>query len=93
MKYSIEVENIKCSGCVNTIKSEVLKISGVKQVLIDLEKETVTVEIDSTDFNKEQIVSKLESLGYPEKGHNNLLNKTKSYISCALGKIKDDVND
>lgn len=84
MTHNIEVENIKCGGCMNSIKTALLKISGVENVSID--KDTETVTIDGTS-DKNILVQELSKLGYPEKRNNNLLKKAKSYVSCAIGKM------
>ncbi|MDR0802551.1 heavy metal-associated domain-containing protein [Fluviicola sp.] len=84
ISHSIEVENIKCGGCMNSIKTALLKIAGVQNVSID--KDTETVTIDSTT-DKNILVQELSKLGYPEKGKNNLMKKAKSYVSCAIGKM------
>jgi copper chaperone CopZ len=82
--YQIFVENIKCSGCMNSIKTALLKLNGVSDVSID--KETEAVSITGTDMQKDMITARLAALGYPEKGSNNLLHKAKSYVSCAVGR-------
>ncbi len=80
------VENIKCSGCMSTIKTSILALTGVKTVKIDLETEHITLA--GTRINREEVIKKLNFLGYPEKGKNSLLNQAKSYVSCAVGKMK-----
>lgn len=84
MKNQIQVENIKCGGCMKSIKNALLQLPQVDEVTIDLENQTVTVI-----GNAERIllVNKLNDLGYPEKGHNTTMKKAKSYISCAVGKF------
>lgn len=84
MIHNITVENIKCGGCVNSIKTALLKIDGVQNVSID--KDTETVTIDGTS-DKNILVQELSKLGYPEKGNNSFLKQAKSYISCAIGKM------
>ena len=44
MTHTIEVENIKCGGCVNSITKALLKMEGVKNVSIDKEIETITIK-------------------------------------------------
>ena len=82
--YQIEVDNIKCSGCENSIKKAILKIENVDQVKINLEYNTIVI-IGNAD--REQIIAKLTQLGYPEKGNNSISCKAKSYVSCAIGKM------
>ncbi|MCS6822087.1 MAG: heavy-metal-associated domain-containing protein [Microscillaceae bacterium] len=84
-KYEIQVENIKCGGCMNSIKKALQAIEGVQTVEVWKETETVIVEGVANLYHK--ITEKLASLGYPEKGNNNLLHKAKSYISCAVGRL------
>ncbi|MFM6947999.1 MAG: heavy-metal-associated domain-containing protein [Aquirufa sp.] len=82
---SILVENIKCGGCVKSIQSELLKIEGVQLAKVNIEEESILIEGDN--FSKEAIIKKLSSMGYPEKGKNDLFKQAKSYVSCAIGKM------
>jgi copper chaperone CopZ len=82
--HQIFVENIKCGGCMNSIKTALLKISGVTAVEIFKEEDKVCV--GGIAVEKERLVAKLSSLGYPEKGNNTSIRKAKSYVSCAMGK-------
>lgn len=86
MKNIFIVENIKCNGCMTTISNALLKINDVEHVAINEDLETIT--IDGT-IDREKVLQKLADLGYPEKGHNSIISKTKSYVSCAIGKISD----
>ena len=79
------VENIKCGGCLATIKASMMGLSGVKSVDIDLETEHIT--LTGSHINREEVIQKLNFLGYPEKGKNSLLSQAKSYVSCAVGKM------
>ena len=40
----VQVPNIGCDGCVNTIKSELRELAGVQSVEADVESRMVTVE-------------------------------------------------
>jgi copper chaperone len=88
MQHSIIVENIKCAGCMNSIKKALLDLEGIEQVSIDKTTETVNVEGRAL---REEIVHKLAQLGYPERGNNSLLHKAKSFVSCAVGRISEEV--
>ena len=90
MTTEIKVENIKCGGCMNSIKTALLKMANVHEVNID--KETETVKIDSSlPIDREEITRQLAKMGYPEVGNNNLLHKAKSYVSCAIGNLTEKV--
>lgn len=84
MIYKIEVENIKCGGCMNSIKTALLKIENVTEVGIDKATDTITIDAEN---DRAVFVNTLSSLGYPEKGHNTLLHKGKSFVSCAVGNL------
>jgi copper chaperone len=80
--------NIKCSGCATTIKNELLKIKGVENVTVDIENDSIDLSYNETD--RELIIHRLHSLGYPEATEKNgLLLQLKSYSSCMIGKINN----
>jgi copper chaperone len=87
----IFVENIKCGGCMSSIKETIKKLDGVSDVTIDKDLDQVTVS--GENINREAIVDKLAHLGYPEKGNNNAFAKVKSYISCAIGNMTSKETD
>jgi copper chaperone CopZ len=84
-KLELFVENIKCGGCMTSIKKGILELKGVSQVAIALEDEKITIEGDH--LNRKAITKKLDGIGYPEKGNNTLFKEAKSYVSCAIGKM------
>ncbi|OIQ19479.1 heavy metal-associated domain-containing protein [Lacinutrix sp. MedPE-SW] len=88
MKSSIIVQNLKCGGCVNTIIDKLSSIKNISNVTVD--KDTSTVSFRTLNSDDAFIVkSKLKSLGYPSiEDQNGLHSKTKSFISCASGKLK-----
>lgn len=88
--HQIFVENLKCSGCANSIQNALLKMKGVTGVDVVLAEDKVCVS--GVTVEKEEIVAKLASLGYPQKGNNSFLNKAKSMVSCAVGKYNETNN-
>jgi len=91
MTYNISVENIKCGGCANTITSKLNAMDIIDSCEVDIENGVVTVNGDES--NKAEVVQLLLKLGYPEKGSAEGLKaakaKAKSFISCAVGRIKE----
>ena len=63
--HQIFVENVKCSGCMNSIKTALLKNKGVTAV--EIRKEEDKVCVTGIAIERESMVSQLSSLGYPEK--------------------------
>ena len=84
----IIVANLKCNACATTIRKELLKIEGVKNALVDVERDVVTVSHEGVD--RGVIVSKLHLPGYPEATKKNgLLLQLKSYASCIIGRLNN----
>jgi copper chaperone CopZ len=81
----IFVENIKCGGCMTSIKQALEKIKGIEKVEIDKEEEKISLTGDHYQLN--EVIDSLNSMGYPQKGDNTLFKQAKSYVSCAIGKM------
>lgn len=87
---TLEILNLKCGGCANSIKKGILTIEGVEEVSVDLETSKVTVNTDSEDVIL-IVKEKLSSMGYPEVGDaNTIIHKAKSFVSCATGRLTSD---
>lgn len=80
----IAVENMKCGGCANSISKKLSDVAGIRSVNVDIDSGVIDLE---GEFDMEEVTQKLDAMGYPIVGHNNLLKKTKSYVSCAIGKM------
>jgi copper chaperone CopZ len=83
--HQIHALNIKCDGCVKTIQSELLKLNGVSGVTVS--KSDGIVNVSGFGLDREQLVSKLHEIGYPEIGHNDFMSKAKSFITCTIEKL------
>jgi len=90
MTYEINVENIKCGGCANTIRTRLEKMDGIDSVTVDVESGRVTV--NGPQDARRNVIERLASLGYPETGSVEGLRsataKAKSFVSCAVGRIE-----
>ena len=87
---TIEIVNLKCNGCVNTVKKGILGIEGIDYVDVDLDNSKVT--IPTVDQNLiDEAKAKLSKMGYPEVGDaNTMIHKAKSFVSCATGKMTSE---
>lgn len=83
----IQVENIKCGGCANSIKNALMNLGGVDHVEVDINEGTI--EVSGADFNEEAIISKLHGMGYPLPGNGGIITTAASYVSCMVGRISD----
>ncbi len=87
MQTTIYIQNLKCSGCANTITNGLKDIETVNNVAIKVEDSSVTFDYE-TEEKLNEVKTKLKSLGYPEDGEaNSLGSKAKSYVSCVIGKM------
>ena len=87
---TLEILNLKCGGCANSIKKGILTIEGVNEVSVDLETSKVTIN-SNNEFIVTKVKDKLSSMGYPEVGDaNTVLHKAKSFVSCATGRMTSE---
>lgn len=89
MAFSVQVENIKCGGCANTIRKRVTEIEGVSGAEVVVEQGLVNVEAD--EALRPAVVAALAKAGYPESGSvqgvASLKAKATSFVSCAIGRM------
>lgn len=90
MRKTIQVENVKCSGCSSTLKSKLKDKFGVIEVNLEKMPREITLEI--SDDRLEELHKDLKSLGYPVSGETfgfieDTSMKAKSFVSCAIGKV------
>ena len=87
MKTDImNIQNLKCAGCVQSITNSLSKLEGISNVLVNHKFSNVNYTY-TDDKTRELVKATLSKIGYPLVGEpNKLFTKTKSYISCAIGK-------
>ena len=94
MTLEIHVDNIKCGGCANTIRS---KLEEAFEAPVSVDIENGVVRIESSQEKREEIVARLVKLGYPETGTTAGVGaataKAKSFVSCAIGRMGGTDND
>lgn len=82
----IVVDNLKCSGCSNSIKKALNQIIGVLNVEVIEEADTIFIDHEG-QIPRGVFLEKLEKLGYPEAGTTTKFQTAKSYVSCAIGRL------
>jgi copper chaperone len=92
MAYQIQVENIKCGGCANTIRTKISELDGIDSVDVDIAEGTVSIA--GSDDTRTAAIAKLLKLGYPESGTAEGMAaakaKAKSFVSCAVGRMSGE---
>ena len=61
---TLSLKNIKCDGCVKSIKTAMEKHTNINEVTVV--KETGTVTIVGQDLKNSNILAELTALGFPE---------------------------
>ncbi len=92
MLKTLEVDNVRCEGCANTIK-KALQSKGFAKVSVDLscepKKVTALLQNEASAAQMEEILRKLgypladEKVGFTDSA----TLKAKSFVSCAVGKF------
>ena len=87
METTLQIQNLKCGGCANTIVTQLSKLNGVFKVTVNNDTDEVSFNYDS-EKELETVKKRLSDLGYPLDGEaNSLPKKAKSYVSCAVGRM------
>jgi copper chaperone len=89
ISMQIEIDNLKCGGCEKSIVKGLSAMPEVADLVVDREHQTVRFTGAASD--RDAVVQKLRSMGYPEKGtlagmEAGLAN-AKSFVSCAMGRV------
>jgi len=89
MKTTLEIQNLKCGGCANTITTRLSAIDNIDNVTVNNDNDTVTFNYKEST-NLTEATDLLSKLGYPIIGENNpLTKKAKSFVSCAVGRMNN----
>jgi len=87
MNTSLEIQNLKCGGCANTIIKKLSILKGIQNVIVDNDLNLVSFdyENENTFLATQELLAKL---GYPVIGKKNAITtKAKSFVSCAVGRM------
>ena len=89
MKTTLEIQNLKCGGCANTITTRLSVLDNIDHVIVNNDNGTVTFNYKEST-NLTEATDLLSKLGYPIIGENNpLTKKAKSFVSCAVGRMNN----
>lgn len=88
MKATLKIQNLKCHGCANTITSKLSGLENISDIEVNHDYDTVSFSYKS-DTELNDVENFLLKLGYPVIGNDNTIaTKAKSFLSCAIGRIK-----
>lgn len=61
----MDLQNIQCYGCLNTVKKALQKVPGVEDTKLDLDDKTATVKFDPTKTNTDALIQATAKAGFP----------------------------
>ena len=83
----LELENLDCDGCANSIRRALLRQPGILSVHVEVKAGRVDLSCED-DFEQVHAIALMEGLGYPKLGNNSMMNIARAKLSCELGKIR-----
>jgi len=87
VKTTFQIQNLKCGGCVKTISSKLSEIKEINDVIVEKDSSSVSFDHQSAD-DASLVKEALKQMGYPTiDDENGFVDKAKSFVSCASGKI------
>ena len=88
MKSTLYIQNLKCGGCEATIYNKLSTLNNINDIFVNIDESSLTIDYNSVE-DLEAVKEKLFNIGYPILGdENRLITKAKSYVSCAIGRVK-----
>ena len=64
IRASLKVNGMTCNHCVETITKSLEKLSGVLDVIVDLDKKAVKLDYDENIIKLEKITGEILALGF-----------------------------
>jgi len=91
MTKTLQVQNVKCEGCANTLTTKLKEKFGDIEVNLEVMPREITLEIQEQRL--EDLYEALKHLGYPPANEKygfveETSMKAKSFVSCAVGKFE-----
>lgn len=88
MRTTFFIQNLKCGGCGKIITDALNALPRIETTIISTDENSVSFDYEEP-IALEEVEATLSRLGYPVDGsRNTLLKKAKSYVSCAIGRMK-----
>lgn len=66
MEKKLDIEGMKCEGCVNRIKNALSTVKGIESFTLSLEKKELIIKVKKESTIK-KVIDKIENLGFEVK--------------------------
>lgn len=60
----LNVEGMTCGACENAVKSQLLKVEGVKDASADCKKDKAVVRVEGGEANVDELIQAVEKAGF-----------------------------
>jgi len=84
---TLQVENLKCGGCENSVRRILKAIQGLSNVEVNSENGVIEFHQEDNPRITESAIHFLNKAGYPPMGESDLKARAISYVSCLRGKL------
>lgn len=91
-KVLLPIEGMTCAACVNRIEKTLRKVDGVQEANVNIANEKASVAFNPYQTNIEQIVQKIEGLGYKVPSSKIDLAIEGMTCSACVGRIEKKLN-
>lgn len=86
-KKTYKIGGMHCAMCAKTIEKVVKSISGVKDAVVNLSSEKLTVDLDSSTINNEEIKHAVENAGYKFYGEEDVKKTLVDFLMRTFSKL------
>lgn len=93
MQQTLQVENVKCGGCAQTLRTKLEPLFGTVKINLMVQPREITLDIEAAQMP--QLREALLEIGYPLSSDElnfvqTASTKVKSFVSCAVGRMEGD---
>lgn len=93
MQQTLQVENVKCGGCAQTLRTKLEPLFGTVKINLMVQPREITLDIEEAQMP--QLREALLEVGYPLSSDElnfvqTASTKVKSFVSCAVGRMESD---
>ena len=69
-RIELKIHGMTCAACSGRIERVLSKTQGVSSVVVNLTTEIASVDFDDSKINQEEIISKIQKLGFGAEPYN-----------------------
>jgi copper chaperone CopZ len=63
----LQVDGMRCSGCVGAVQKALLAVPGVKSAIIDLDAGTATIKLSDSELAVDELIGVVKKVGFKSR--------------------------